>query len=196
MKIVPALTVLLLLPLTACSSSRDTAPVTPAGASHGAMMVDVGSAVLTMDLVREDQVTSGWIDVDPAAAWRHLMVVYSSIGFEMDDLSEYRPDARRVTVSNHRARRLAGQRPSRYLDCGYSLTSPKADRGRTQIFLSTWLVPENGGTTVVTRFEGSAQDTGSSTAAVGCSSNGRLEQLIAQQLLLRAMREGQDTDTP
>lgn len=193
MKIVPALPVLLLLALTACSTSRDAPPVSPAGASRGAMMVDVGSATVTMDLVREDQVTSGWIDVDPGAAWRHLLVVYSTIGFEMDELSEYRPDARRVTLSNHRVRRLAGQRPSRYLDCGYSLTSPKADQGRTLIFLSTWLLPENGGTTVVTRFEGSAQDIGSSTAAVSCSSNGRLERLIAQQLLLRAVPEGEDT---
>lgn len=193
MKIMPVLTALLFLALTACSTSRDAPPVTPAGAARAPAVVDDGSSTVTVDLVREDQVTSGWIDVDPDAAWRHLLEVYSRIGFEMDEFSEYRPDTRRVTVSQRRARRLAGHRPSRYLECGHSLTSPKADQGRTQIFLSTWLIPENGGTTVVTRFEGAAQDTGSSTAAVSCSSTGRLERLIAQQLLLRAVREGPAT---
>jgi hypothetical protein len=192
MKILPVPLVMLLLAATACSTPRDAPPVGPAGAARVPTMVQVGSAAsATVDLVREDQVTSGWIDVDPDVAWLHLPAVYALIGFERDVLAEYVPEARRVTVSQRRARRLAEERPSRYLDCGHSLTSPRADQGQTQIFLSTWLLPENGGTTVVTRFEASAQNAGTSTGAVSCSSNGRLERLIAQQLLLRAVLEGE-----
>lgn len=180
-----------LLAMAGCTTASETSPppVTPAGQTR-IPLADMGHGA-SVDLVRDDQISTGWIDADVADAWRNLLAVYAALGFEVKDLAEYVPEARRVTVSQPRIRRLADKRPSTYLECGHSLTSPKADKGGLRVFLSTWLEPLEGGTRVTTRFEASARDTGTSTAAVACASNGRLEQLIADQLLLRIIREKQ-----
>lgn len=187
---IAAITSGLLLALSACASNpREGPPTTATGQTRVPMTVDLASGSYSVDLVRDDQITTGWIDAPVDDAWRHLLDVYEALGFEVRDLTEYIPAERRVTVAVPRMRRLADQRLSTFLDCGYSMTSPKADQGHVRVFLSTWLEPKEGGTTVTTRFEAAARDTGTSTAAVPCSSRGKLEQLIADQLLLRIVRE-------
>lgn len=181
----------LLLAATACTSPRMEPLVTPTGQKRTPVQVQTFGGTYTVDLVREDQISTGWIDVPADDAWRHLLAVYGALGFEVADLAEYIPDARRVTVSERRMRRIADKRLSAYIDCGYAIAGNKADGGNVKVYLSTWLEPENGGTTVTTRFESSAKDSGTSTAAVTCSSNGKLEQLIADQLVLRVVRENE-----
>lgn len=183
--------VALLLAVGACTAPRDRPLATPTGQKRTPVQVETFGGTYTVDLVRDDQISTGWIDVPVDDAWRHLLAVYGALGFEVADLAEYIPEARRVTVSERRMRRIADKRLSTYIDCGYAIAGNKADGGNVKVYLSTWLEPKDDGTQVTTRFESSARDTGTSTAAVPCTTNGKLEQLIADQLVLRVFRERQ-----
>jgi hypothetical protein len=185
----PLSTAALLTALTACAGSSGSEAPSPGRTERVPIQIEYGAGTVTVDLVREEQVTTGWIDAPVEDAWRHLLGVYETIGFQVEDLTEYVPAARHVGVSLPRVRRIAGERPSRFLDCGYSLTAPKADQGHVRLLLSTWLSPKDGGTTVTTRLEASARDSGTSTAPIRCSSKGKLEQLIADRLLLLIVQE-------
>ncbi len=171
---------------TACGSGAGANPqVSPGGRLIDAVRVD-HAGVSTVLLEREDQITSGRIEGSVSDAWTHLVAVYADLGFETGRLSEYAPAARRVAYSG-RANRIGGERLSTYLECGRSMTAPLADQGNVTVFVSTWLEADGDATRILTRFEAAARDAGTSTAAIPCSSRGRLEQVIANHVQYRIL---------
>lgn len=178
---------MLVLALSACATAgTDGSPASEAP-DRVPMEVELetGDRVMVV-LNRDDQLVTGRLPVRVDRAWPHLLDTYASLGFELAHLAEYVPNARRVTVAR-RVAKFGSERPSAYLECGRSVTGQRADRSHVTVYLSTWLLPAEEGTTVVTRFEGSARDAAASRAASHCSSNGRLEARIARDLLARTL---------
>ena len=164
------------------------------GGGTGVARESVGVAVpgggdWSLDLIREDGTTSAWMDASPEEVWLHLPAVYATLGLGPETFSVLDPRNRQIAVRNHRTRRLADQRLSRFLYCGESMGQPKIDNGNGRVHLATRLDAEDGGTMVRTRLEGEAHDSGRSTAPVRCSSSGRLERIVMEQLAERVARK-------
>lgn len=145
---------------------------------------DVPAARQGVHLVRDEGVSTGSIDAPLDEVWRHLPAAYAGLGLEADALDVLDPAARRIVVTDHRVRRLGGERLSRYLDCGLSTGTPKADNGQARIDLESWLEPDGDATRIRIRFEGRSRDTGSSSGAVLCTSKGTLERELTVRLTL------------
>ncbi len=134
-----------------------------------------------LEITREKQVTSALTDVPMADAWSRLLAIYPGLGIPDADLA-VDPAHHTVGITDRRTGRLAGRRMSQYLDCGYSLGTPKADQGQVYVTLQTTLLPAEGGTTVRTRLQAMAKTSGVSTEPIACSSKGEIERHILEQL--------------
>lgn len=184
----PWLTAIAALAVAGCATTPSTSAPGPDREPVSVRAPDGGS--YTLHLEREDRRFRGRIDVPIEDAWSQLPGVYGDLGLQPEDFTEYLPGARRLSATASNIRQLGGQRLSTYIDCGHSMTSPKADAGQVQLTLSTWLEPADGGTEVVTQLEASARDSGASTRPVPCSSRGEIERRIMKRLLLESLRGG------
>lgn len=147
--------------------------------------VAYGATVL--DLVQADETTYATSPLPADLLWEHLPKVFLGLGFDVQDLVTYDPNRQRMAVANQRVRRLGGQRMSRLLDCGRSLTGEMADKGQVYVYLTTWLEPVEDGTRIHTRFEATAREGGTSRSPTKCWSTGRLERLIVDRTQQRAV---------
>jgi hypothetical protein len=94
-------------------------------------------------------------------------------------------------VQDHRARnRLGRDRLSRFLECGLGATGPNADNRRIQLSVYVLVQPTSGDsrTPVEIRVDAVAHSAeGTASTPMTCSSQGVLEQAIANALQLRAI---------
>jgi hypothetical protein len=111
----------------------------------------------------------------PEEVWTVLPNVFEELGIEIT----YRnPGARALGNNQFRARRIGGERNSRYLDCGYGTTAtPNADAYEVTASLVASLRPgeEEGGTVLETLLTASARAREVSGGSISCSSKGVLE---------------------
>jgi hypothetical protein len=169
--------------MVACSGGSG-APVQ--GPTRTLARIDAGEGgVRDIEITREDDTSTAWLDAPADEVWRHLAEVYDEMGFQAGDLSTFNPGSRRIGVANARRSRIAGERPSTFLQCGHSLAADKADAGQTVVTLDTWLEPHEGGTWVRTRLHALARSIGTSATPATCSSRGRLERRIVESLQRR-----------
>ena len=87
-------------------------------------------------------------------------------------------------ASFYKTRTFAGKQMPELVNCGSSMTGPKAASYRIYMSLLTDVVPDgHGGTKLQTLFVSWAQDmSGGSTDPVPCSSTGKLELLINERI--------------
>ncbi len=160
-----------------------------AGAGTGSPSMDVPDEPMRietggrpLEITREKQVTSAQVDVPLTEAWSRLLTAYRALGIPASALS-VNPGSHTVGVVDRRTSRLAGQRMSRYLNCGYSLGTSKADQGQVRVTLQTTLAPAGEATVVRTRFQAMAGTSGVSTAPIPCASTGALERVILERVV-------------
>jgi hypothetical protein len=170
--------VLFLVALAACASSQSTggAP-TPTTERTEIDRSAVGN-VATMDW-RPDLYT--WTHAIPAAperTWTVLPAVYAQLGITGEILES---DKRVFGARRARFRRqLAGQLPSRFLDCGSQLGMKNADNNTLLLNIMTAVVPSpDGGSVLQTQINGIATPEAQTSNSVQCTSNGKLETQIA-----------------
>lgn len=149
-----------------------------------------GNTFSLVDLYTDDGVVTGALLATPEEVWSELPAVYEELGIGSGELGVFDPAARRIGVTEYRARRIAGQRLSRYLRCGTALGAPKADNGQVRLTLATWVDSEDGESTVSTRVSAWTRDQGTSAGPVVCRSNGALEREIIERVQLRLLRDG------
>jgi len=111
-------------------------------------------------------------------AWTALAAVYEQLEIPVSV-----SDSMRWLVGNARvqARRIGGERISRYLECGQaSMGRPRADQYEVTYSIFSRLQQEQDGRTIlVTELDASARPSSVSTNPVHCSSKGTLEVRIA-----------------
>lgn len=169
-----------LLLLAACgpaTSTPDTAP-RPAGTfrvetAQGAMESRIDP---TAARARTTQVP-----VASAQLWAAFPAAYAALGLPAGQGGEAHGAS---VVGPFQLTRQLGRVPlSRYLDCGSTLTHPKADAYTVTLHITTGLEPAGAGVTNVgTLVQASARPRDTAGNPVSCISTGRLERRLAEEL--------------
>ncbi len=116
----------------------------------------------------------------PDVAWTRLPQAFAAAGLE----GAVPIEADRTLSAGPRriSRRLGGQRLSRYLNCGQSLSAPNADTHSVMLTVSSRVVPNGAATRLETLVQATATPQVSGGAMVACSSTGALENRIAAEM--------------
>lgn len=147
-----------------------------------------GGALL--ELTSEPSVTETTMPATVGAVWSVLPSVFETLEIET---SVVEPGSFRFGNLRFVARRIAGNRMSRFVDCGDGFDGPRANRQRVTLGVLVRLVAaEDGGTLVTTVVDGYAEPRGVSGNPVRCRSThvleGWIEELIAGGLAARSRR--------
>lgn len=113
-------------------------------------------------------------------AWTRLPQAFAAAGLE----GAVPLESERTLAAGPRriSRRLGGQRLSRYLNCGESLSAPNADTHSVMLTVSSRLVANGPATRLETLVQATATPQVSGGAMVACSSTGVLENRIAAEM--------------
>ncbi len=174
----------------ACAPPRGPGESGPPTGRETVALESPTGGLLMIDLYRDEGITTGHIDAPIGDVWQEMAELFAGVGLPSGDLTVYDPAARRIGAGGVRTRRLAGERLSRFLECGGGLGSPKVDNGQARISLESWLEPDGDATLVHSRLDGVARDVGTSTAPIRCTSNGRLERELLVRLEGRLLAGG------
>ena len=159
----------------ACASSGSTG----SGAyeqSH--VIVDAPGGRYDLLLTRELYLSSDTLTVAPKAAWAALVQTYAAFGVPLQgaDQSSYMI----ATQYFHAHSSFAGERLSRWLECGSTMTGDIATTYEITLRFGSLLDTSVVGRTIVrSAVTASAVATGTGTTPVQCSSRGSLEKRIA-----------------
>lgn len=170
--------VVLLLLLCGCASGGavETGEVTPRQAT---IATDPSVGTLMAD---EPHASSVTIAAPPATVWLAVKKVYAE--FEIP-ITVDNPAAHQIGNQNFiKSRRMAGESMANWVDCGSSMTGPKATTYRIYASLLTNVLPEGQGTKLLTTFTATGQDIegGSGTDRIVCGTTGRFEQYFLQKV--------------
>ncbi len=167
--------VLALAACGACASSGQGAP--RAGPETVSRVFTPGGG--GAEMYNEPGVGSRLVDAPLDSVWLALPRVYELLG-----IPDAGADPQQMMFGNlgYRARRVEGERLSKYVDCGMGTTAvPNADQYRVTLSVFTRLTPgDDGGTMVVTTVEATGKPRAVSGNPVYCQSKGTLEARVAE----------------
>jgi hypothetical protein len=168
----PLVASLTLLASPACASRPD-----PATRSPVVVVFDEREARLSAALGRhvsvDDRPVPDSLPAPPDRAHKALVAAYSSLG--VPDVI-VNPGAGLVAIAEHRVRgSLAGQRPSRFISCGTTLTGPRADEDLVVLTAVSRVAAAGSGSVVETRVVATSTDSRGTGARQACTSTGQLE---------------------
>jgi hypothetical protein len=158
-----------------CATSGSTA-AGPYEQSH--VIVDAPGGRYDLLLTREQYLSSDTLTVAPKAAWPALVQAYAAFGVPLQGA-----DASRYMIATqffHAHSSFAGERMSRWLECGSTMTGDIATNYEVTLRFGSLLDTSVVGRTIVrTAVSATAIATGTGTTPVQCSSRGALERRIA-----------------
>jgi len=136
-----------------------------------------------VELTEEARRSAAEFPGDPATAWRVLPAIYEALGIPLRTI---RPDVRLLGTERWTVPfRVAGSSRSAFLDCGRSLGGNNADLYRVSATVHSQVHPSGENVRLETIVTASARPRDVSGNAVGCTSTGRLEAVIASMLRQR-----------
>lgn len=159
----------------ACATSGSTGSG-PYEQSH--VIVDAPGGRYDLLLTREQYLSSDTLTVAPKAAWPALVQAYAAFGVPLQGADQ----TRYMIATNyfHAHSSFAGERLSRWLECGSTMTGDIATTYEITLRFGSLLDTSVVGRTIVrTAVQASAIATGTGTTPVQCSSRGSLEKRIA-----------------
>lgn len=172
---------LALLSLAACTTGSGSTPrdreqvvVDPQGGFTDVLRID-----------NESLVTTRALDASVERVWDALQHVYEELKIPVDERDEAR---RLIGATGHRARRIAGERMARYVDCGHGVSGPKANEYAVRLNLYTTVRSHERGAELVTDVDATARPRDVAGSTIHCTSEGRLEELVVQRLEARLAR--------
>ena len=165
----------LALGLTALGCATSSTPA-PYGQEH--VIVDSPTGRSDLLLTREQYLSSDTLTVPPSRAWLALMQAYASFGVPLQGA-----DATRRMIATqyfHAHSSFAGERMSRWLECGSTMTGDIASNYEITLRFGTLIDSSVAGRSIVrTAVSATAIAPGSGTTPVECSTRGALESRIA-----------------
>jgi hypothetical protein len=173
--------------LTACASGGSGASTT-SSVGGGVEVRNMVGGRGTLDLSTEASVRDSILPASRASVWSALPSVFETL--EMDTPTV---DAASLMIGNARfrpRRRIGGERPSRYFDCGSGPGGDYADRYQVTLYLMVQLRSAPGGGTMVrTTLDASARPRDVAGGSVHCGSKGSLERRIVELILENLVRD-------
>ena len=179
-------------PLAAALAAAGCAPVSGGRTTTTPTEVQIraeGSYGHTLLLTREARSYLFELPASPAAAWAALPGIYRELGVPLSFLDE----ERRALGNDGWSvpRRLAGEPPSHWIDCGRGITATaNADVYDVIMTIRSGVQGTGSGSVVETALTGSASPRDVSGGVVTCSSRGTLEKRIGELLLARVAIRG------
>jgi hypothetical protein len=178
----PAL--VLSIALVAACTPRSNPPASATPNLTSMTLAGVNPGRNSFELRHESSVGERTVSATMAQVWAVLPAVFAQLEIETT-----RIDSGEGVMGNpgYRARRVEGQRLSRFLDCGRSFGREYADQYSITLGVLVYLVPSpDGGTVVRTVLDAYARDPSQSGTAVHCITWGLLErrvgELVAERL--------------
>jgi hypothetical protein len=159
-----------------CASGGGASPVR---STQERVTFDLGAGAFDMKLFRDEVLSADTLALAPAVAWQGLVRAYASLGVPLQGANAGR---RVIATQRFRGfRNFAGERLSRWLDCGSSMTGDIATTYEVTMRLATMVDTSLAARSVLlTSFTATAVATGSGTTPVHCRSLGKLEKQLAQ----------------
>jgi hypothetical protein len=151
---------------------------TPASYGQEHIIVDSPTGRSDLLLTREQYFSSDTLTVPPSRAWPALVQTYASFGVPLQGADA----ARRMIATQyfHAHSSFAGERMSRWLECGSTMTGDIASNYEITLRFGTLIDSSVVGRSIVrTAVTATAIAPGSGTTPVECSTRGSLESRIA-----------------
>ena len=132
------------------------------------------SAALGRHVSVDQRPISDSLPAVPARAYQALVTAYSGLGVR-EVVSN--PETGLIAIAEHRARgTIAGQRPSRFVSCGTTLTGARADEDLLVVSVVSRIKPVGADASIVeTHVVATATDARGSGYRQACTSTGQLE---------------------
>jgi hypothetical protein len=160
-----------------CASTR---AVETTRSSPATTIVQTAEGTYDLQMFPETRVASHWVSVSREDLWRLLPAVYSELGISPGTVN---PEEWVFGNRDVRVRRIAGERPAKFLDCGKNpIGAPIANTSALHLGVTTSLEGTGNGTEVTTRLVARARPPSGGATEVLCTSTGELERHIAQRL--------------
>lgn len=170
-----ALVAAAVLAVLGCASSGST---TSGTYEQSHVIVDAPGGRYDILLTREQLLSSDTLTVSPKSAWPALVQAYAGFGVPLQGADASRRMIATQYVHVHSS--FAGERMSRWLECGSTMTGDIATTYEVTLRFGTLLDTSVVGRTIVrTAVSATAIATGTGTTPVQCSSRGTLERRIA-----------------
>lgn len=169
---------LVLFLLCGCASAGTTSETSNSTPKQAAIYSSPETGLL---LAERPRASSATIAAAPAAVWLAVKKVYAD--WEIP-LTVENPSTHQIGNQNfYKSRQIAGKSMVDFVDCGSSMTGPKASTYRIYISLLTDVMTDGqGGTKIQVTFVPMGQDVaGGSSDRIPCGTSGRLEQLLIDQ---------------
>jgi hypothetical protein len=148
--------------------------------------VDAPGGRFDLLLTRDNELTSDTLALAPTAAWKGLVQTYAGLGAPLQgaDGQHYMI----ATLPFHAHGNFAGERMSRWIDCGQTITGDIASSYEITLRFGTLIDTSDAGRSIVrTAFDATAISPGSGTTPVQCTSRGAFEKRIASLVASKAM---------
>jgi len=134
----------------------------------------------TRRIAPQGQPIGAGVAAPPADAFAVLDSVYAEIGL---DVTTRNPREGMVASAGHRLVRLNDRRASYWVDCGTSISGPVADESQVLVNVTSVVTPvAGGGALLTTRVDAEARARGTMEGFRDCTSTGRLEALLLEQV--------------
>lgn len=170
-----------LLATTACAQATTGSSVHEERVTEIPDWVEWGESPGAVRSLKDIEVKETPLDVPVDAAWQRVGRAYTSLKLPITvvDTARHVIGAQNARVRNQ----LAGDRVSRWLSCGVTLSgSPRADSYTVLLTVLTQVRASGSGSVARSVVAGYAQPSDGSTNAVPCSSTGELEQRLHEAL--------------
>ena len=169
----PLGTIVVAFAIAACASSSNPGPY-----AQQHVTVDSPSGRFDLLLTREQYLSSDTLTIAPARAWPALVQTYAGFAVPLQGAD---PKGRMIATQYFHAHgSFAGERMSRWLECGSTMTGDIATTYEITLRLGTLIDTSSAGRSIIrTAVSASAIAPGSGTTPVECSSRGSLERRIA-----------------
>lgn len=171
--------------LAACASANPSTERTPT--PQTVRVVGAGGMATSAQIVSNDEAVATTLPITVEQGWRVLPAVYEAVGIPI-----MTADAARHAVGNdgYDLRRQLGKTPlSRYIDCGQTQIGSSADTYQVHLAVHTQIAAgASGNAQVSTLVEAMAKPVTFNQDYSRCTSTGRLEQRIADEIRTRTAK--------
>ena len=170
----PFVTAAVVCVVAACASANTVST----GYQQEHVIVDANGGRFDLLLSHDEYLTSDTLALPPSRAWTGLLQAYASFGVPLQgaDGQHYM-----IATQSFRAHSsFAGERLSRWIECGQTITGDIATSYEVTLHFGTLIDTSDAGRSIVrTALQATAIAPGSGTTPVECSSRGTLEKRIA-----------------